>query len=85
MKLHQSNEKYSRAVGIVEMLHVWSDGEQCVSCWKMSWRERLSAFLFGCVWLSCLSGRSQVPVALWASRNGFRVERRLPTFVAEDR
>lgn len=43
-------------------LWVYSDGEQCISCWKLGWKERLAALLFGKVWLSVLSGSTQPPV-----------------------
>lgn len=43
-------------------LWVYSDGEQCISCWKLGWKERIAALLFGKVWLSVLSGSTQPPV-----------------------
>lgn len=48
-------------------LPIWTDGEQCVSCWKLSWRERLHALITGRVWCAVLSGRTQPPVSI-ASR-----------------
>lgn len=53
-------------------LPVFSDGSQCISLWKMSWRERLSALIFGKVWLWVYSGQTQPPVALLASREIFK-------------
>lgn len=53
-------------------LHVYTDGEQCISCWQMSWQERLSALLFGRVWLSVLSGQTQPPVWLMATREALQ-------------
>jgi hypothetical protein len=35
-----------------------------ISCWKMSWRERLKAFFTGKIWLGVLSGQTQPPVYL---------------------
>lgn len=55
-------------------LRVYSDGDQCISCWQMTWRERLSALLFGRVWLSVLGGRTQPPVWLWATREALKKE-----------
>ena len=52
-------------------LPVWSDGEQCISLWQMTWRERLSALIFGRVWLQVLSGQTQPPVALTAAQTIF--------------
>lgn len=60
-----------------ESLHVWSDGEVCISSWKLSFAERLSALLFGTIWLTVLSGRSQPPVALRAKRDIFNGGSRL--------
>ena len=50
-------------------LSVYRDGKQCISCWKMSFKERISALLFGKVWLYVLSGNTQPPVALEVSNN----------------
>ena len=47
-----------------QSLHVWSDGKQCVSCWKLSFKERLNVLFNGKVWLGVLSGKSQPPVFL---------------------
>ncbi len=49
-------------------LPIWTDGESCVSLWRMSFRERLSALLFGRVWLFVLSGRTQPPVSLYVAK-----------------
>lgn len=43
-------------------LWVYDDGRQCISCWKMSWKQRLAALLCGRVWLSVLGGKTQPPV-----------------------
>lgn len=43
-------------------LHVWSDGKQCVSCWKPSFMERVRILFHGKVYLGVLSGSTQPPV-----------------------
>lgn len=43
-------------------LWVYTDGKQCISCWKLSWKHRLKALLFGRVWVSVLSGTTQPPI-----------------------
>ena len=53
-------------------LGIHNDGETCVSCWRPTWRERLSILLFGRVWLGILSGQTQPPVWLDGSRQIFR-------------
>ena len=60
--LQPSDKVYSTNVDDVKPLQIWSDDEQCVSLWKMTWRERISALFFGCVWIAVLSGRTQPPI-----------------------
>jgi len=52
----------------VKDLPAFTDGQFCVSCWKMSLREKLSALLFGRIWLSVFSGSTQPPVSLSVQR-----------------
>lgn len=47
-----------------QSLPVWSDGKQCVSCWKLSFKERIKVLFHGKVWLGVLSGKTQPPVFL---------------------
>jgi hypothetical protein len=49
-------------------LPVENDGIQLVSCWRLSWRDRIAAVLFGRVWL-CIRGQSQPPVWLTCERD----------------
>lgn len=63
----------SQATDEIVPLPIFTDGEQCVSLWRLSWRERLSALIFGRVWLQVLSGRTQPPVVLRAERTIFEV------------
>ena len=52
-------------------LWVYSDGNQCISCWKLSFRERLSALIHGRIWLCVLSGQTQPPVWLDCTKTVF--------------
>jgi hypothetical protein len=52
-------------------LPVFTDGQQCISLWKMTWGERLSALFFGKVWLYVISGQTQPPVSLLATKQIF--------------
>ncbi len=73
--LQPSGKQYSDNIQGVEPLPIYTDGEQCISCWRPSWRERLSILFFGRVWLSVLSGSRQPPVAVNGVRTSFeRVE-----------
>lgn len=52
-------------------LPVFTDGMQCISLWQLSWRERFSALFFGKIWLCVLSGQTQPPVWLMATKEIF--------------
>lgn len=51
-----------------QSLPVWCDGEQCVSCWKPSFKERVNILLGGKVWLGVMSGKTQPPVFVAGKR-----------------
>jgi len=72
--LQPGSQQYSGNVTGVDQLPVWTDGEQCVSCWTMSLRERLCALVFGRVWLALLSGRSQPPACIVVGREYLMVD-----------
>ena len=59
-------------------LPVFTDGTQCISCWRPSWRERLAILFFGRVWCAVLSGQTQPPVWLMGSRTCFENSREEP-------
>lgn len=43
-------------------LPVWTDGTQCVSCWKCSFLDRLRILFTGRVWANVRSGQTQPPM-----------------------
>lgn len=53
-------------------LPVFKDGEQIISKWRMSWRERLSALFFGVAFVSVLSPKTSPPLAVWVERQRAR-------------
>lgn len=53
-------------------LWVYSDARECISCWHMSWKQRIKALLWGNVWLSVLSGNTQPPVWLDCDKTVFK-------------
>lgn len=68
-------------------LHVWSDGKQCVSCWKPTFVERMKIAFGGNVWLGVLSGKTQPPVFV-AGEAVFEktpIKARISAFLAEAR
>lgn len=52
-------------------LSVFSNGRECISLWKPSWKERLSILFYGNIWLSVHSGNTQPPVWLDGSKTVF--------------
>ena len=52
-------------------LPIWTDGNECLSCWKPTLRERLSILLFGKVWVWVLSGKTQPPITIEDKRDVF--------------
>ena len=55
-------------------LWVFTDDTECVSCWKLSFKERIRALIYGKVWLGVLSGNTQPPVWLDCNDTGFEAE-----------
>ena len=53
----------------IEALPIFNDGARSLSSWRMSWRERLSAFFFGNAWVWIQAGKSQPPMMIEVSRN----------------
>lgn len=58
----------------VGALPIFSDGQQVVSCWRMSFIERCKAFLFGRVWIGIHSGHTQPPVWVDVCQSPFQKE-----------
>lgn len=52
-------------------LGAWSDGKQCISCWKPSFRERISILFNGRLWLSVWGGNTQPPVWIDGTKTVF--------------
>lgn len=48
----------------IATIRVWSDGERVISLWRMTWRERLSALLFGKCYVTLLCGQRVPPVGV---------------------
>lgn len=47
-------------------LHVYRGDGQIISCWRLSWRERLRILVSGRVWLLVLASTTHEPVKLAA-------------------
>lgn len=55
-------------------LPVYTDGQQCISLWKMTWIERLNVLLFGKLWVFVISGYTQPPIGFMVNKDIFRKE-----------
>lgn len=64
----ESNRTLQKPAGMTDdecgPLPIFTNGEQCISCWRPSLRERLSILIFGKVWVWVWFGKTQPPVAL---------------------
>lgn len=78
IKFPQANKNLLKPTSMTDEecsnLWVFCNGIECISCWKLTWKQRLSALLFGKVWLSVLSGHTQPPVWLDCARTVFAKE-----------
>ena len=71
-KVLLANPKQPEIAGFdVGRLPVWSDGNQTISCWQLTFLKRLKALIFGHVWLGVHSGPTQVPAWLSVDRSVF--------------
>jgi hypothetical protein len=52
------------ADGPFGLLPTYTDGEQCLTCWRMGFIDRIRALIFGRVWVGVLSGTTQPPIWL---------------------
>lgn len=52
-------------------LWVWNDGQQSISCWKLTWKERLKLLFHGKVWVGVVAGRTQPPIWVDPSKTVF--------------
>lgn len=55
----------------VGTLPIFTDGEQCISCWGLTLAERFKALWYGKIWLGIHAGRTQPPVWLSAENEVF--------------
>lgn len=76
IEFRQANKNLSTPSNMEEVecgsLWVYNDGKICVSCWKMTFRQRMKALLFGRVWLGVLSGETQPPVWVDCTKTVFK-------------
>lgn len=79
IEFEQANKNLSRPDNMTDeecsSLRVYTDGRECISCWKMTFRQRLAALFFGKIWLSILSGYTQPPVWVACGKTVFVKER----------
>lgn len=67
IKFEEANRNLTKPDGMEAEcgdLWIYTDGYRCISCWKLSWKQRIKALFGGKVWLCVLSGGTQPPVWL---------------------
>ena len=78
VKFKESNKVLQKPPGMTDKecgsLPVWNDGTKSISCWQMTWIERLKALLYGRIWLWVYFGPTQPPVALSVESTVFQSE-----------
>lgn len=78
IKFKQANKNLLKPDSMTEeecsSLWVYTDENQCISCWKMNWKQRIKALFFGKVWLSVMSGGTQPPVWIDCCKTVFEEE-----------
>lgn len=57
-------------------LPAFRDGRQVISCWKMSFKERIRALISGKVWLGIRHENTQPPAWLKVMRTAFKKEKK---------
>lgn len=55
----------------VKPLYAYSDGEIVMSKWKMNFKDRIKALLFGTIWLQVKTEKTHPPVTVFCAKNGF--------------
>lgn len=55
-------------------LWVFAGERECVSCWKLSFKERIRALIYGKIWFGVMSGWIQPPVWLECNDTVFEEE-----------
>lgn len=75
IKFKESNGILGKPEGMTDeeckKLHVWTDGIDCVSCWKPSLKERFKIFLGQPIWVAMRSGSTQPPMYIKISKSLF--------------
>jgi len=75
MEFKESNQTLMKPNSIADeecgALPIYTDGASCLSCWKVTFVERLKVLLFGKVWVFVHSGATQPPISLNCWKNAF--------------
>lgn len=78
IKFNQANKNLLKPNSMTDdecsSLWVYTDGNQCISCWKMNWKQRINALFSGKVWLCVMSGCTQPPVWVDCCKTVFEEE-----------
>jgi hypothetical protein len=74
-KFKEANKDLLKPQGMTDeqcgSLPVFTDGNQCISHWQLTWKERFQVLFFGKIWLGVISGQTQPPVWVDSNKNVF--------------
>ena len=79
IKFKEANKNLSKPSSMTDEecgpLWVFNDNDQCISCWKLSFKERVKALFFGNIWIGILSGVTQPPIWLDCKKTVFEKQK----------
>jgi hypothetical protein len=82
VKFKEATKELAKPESMTDMecssLWVFNDGTQCISKWKLNFRERMSALFFGTIWIGVISGYTQPPIWITSERTCFLKPKRQP-------
>lgn len=76
VKFKEATKELARPEGMTDKechsLWVWNgDKKQCISKWKLSFREKVRAVLFGTIWIGVVFGQTQPPIWITCEKDCF--------------
>ena len=68
IKFKEANKELQKPVDMTieqcSPLHIIQTGNICISCWRVSFKEKLILLFSGKLWLTVRSGQTQPPVKI---------------------
>ena len=55
-------------------MFIYTDNRECISCWRLTFWERMKILFLGKLWVRIVSGKTQPPIALTIAKTIFELE-----------